>query len=96
MSRRRNHLQEDIALPWQAELGFALIGLICVPFAMWWFINEITAPAQFFSEMLGAPVDLHIVVESGKPLIWIFGLIVGWRVRCWIRRQVLHRISRTL
>lgn len=81
-------------MPLPLEIVFGAIGLLAVPFAMCWFVNEITSPGLAFSEIVGVPVDIQGMVDSSVPLIWIFGLIFGWRVRCWIRRQFVRRLNR--
>jgi hypothetical protein len=61
---------------------------------MWWFINEITSPAEMFGTILRTPVDTHPIVEAAQPLIWVFSLAVGVRVRFWLRRIVVDRLSK--
>lgn len=96
MSRRRRQSHDDFPLPWQLEVVFWVIGILCVPIAMWWFINKITSPAEVLGAVLAAPVDTRGIVEAVQPLIWIFGLIVGVGVRCWLRRIVVDRLNRVL
>ncbi len=94
MSRRRNYSQEDFPLPWQLEAVFWLIGLLSVPIAMWWFINEITSPGRTLGVMLGVPVETQSLVDSFRVFIWIFPLLIGVRVRCALRRAVVDRLNR--
>ena len=96
MSRRRRDQFDDFALPWELEIPFWLIGIVCVPIAMWWLTSEITSPAETLGTMLRVTVDTRGIVESAEPLIWISGLIVGIRVRCWLRRLVVDRLNRAL
>ena len=94
MSRRHSQSLCDFPLPWQLELGFWVIGLMCVPVAMWWFINEITSPAETFAAILGVRADTQPIVDSAQPFIWLFGFIVGVRVRCWLRRIVVDQLNK--
>src|SRR5260370_14999493 len=84
--------EPSFLLPWQVELALWFFGLICVPIGMWWFTNEITSPATMLGEMLRVPVDTQKFVEPFRPMIWIFGALVGWRVRCWLRRMLVQRL----
>lgn len=94
MSRRHVCLQEDFPLPWPVEVGLWVFGLMCVPLGMWWFINEITSPAETLGAILGVSVDTQGIIGSAQPLIWLFGFLVGVRVRCWLRRIVVHQLNR--
>ena len=94
MSRRRRDQYDDFSLPWELEIPFWVIALVCVPIAMWWFTNEITSPAEMLGTMLGVTVDARGIVESAQPLIWIFGLIVGVRVRFWLLRIVVDQLKK--
>lgn len=100
MSRRKRYRgSEDdpgFPLPWPIELVFWIIGLICVPIGMWWITNEVTSPATLFGQMLGVEVKTKALVEPFMPMIVIFGLIVGWRVRCWLRRRVINKLEQVL
>lgn len=96
MSRRRFHSHEDFPLPWHLEVFFWVVGLACVPIAIWWFINEITSPAATFGALFGVPVETQGIVDSAQPMIWLFGLLVGVRIRCWLRRAVLNRLNQVL
>lgn len=73
---------------------FWIVGIVCVPLGMWWITNEITSPATMFGQMLGVTVDTQNLVESFRPVILLFGLIVGWRVRCGLRRVIVNRLNR--
>ena len=98
MNSRRPHLRRgepEFPLPWQIELVFWIIGLICVPMGMWWITNEITSPATMFGQMLGVEVKPGLA-EPFLPMIVIFGLIFGWRVRWWLRRVLTDRLDRLL
>jgi hypothetical protein len=94
--RRRKRAQGELnwPVPWQVELGFAVIGLICVPLGMYWFVNEITSPAAMVGQAFNFPVDVQPMVTAVQPMTWIFGLIIGWRVRCWLRRRVIKQLNR--
>jgi hypothetical protein len=81
-------------LPWPIELGFGVIGLVCIPIGMWWITNEITSPAAMLGEILGVTVETQSFVEPFKPIIWLFGLLVGWRVRCRLRRMFNHQLNK--
>ena len=97
MSRRVRSRQElDWPLPWQIEVGLAVIGLICVPFGMYWFTKEITSPATMLGQLFNIPVDVQPLITAFRPMIWIFGVIIGWRVRCWLRRSIVDRLNRIL
>ena len=93
MARRRNHDKTEWPLPWPIELLFWVVGLVRVPLGMWWMTNEITSPATMFGQILGIEVDTRPMVEPFKLWILLFGLLVGWRVRCWLRRTVLRRLN---
>jgi hypothetical protein len=68
MSRRiRSQDEFDWPLPWQVEVGLAVIGLICVPFGMYWFTKEITSPATMLGQVFNIQVDV-------QPIIMAFGL----------------------
>ena len=45
-------------------------------------------------EMLGVPIETQTIVAPFKPMIVIFGVIVGWRVRCWLRRTVTDKLNK--
>lgn len=94
MSRRKNHPYEDFPLPSHLEIALWVVGLMCVPIGMWWFINEITSSAETLGAMLGVSVDPRGIVDSAQSLIWIFGLIMGVRVRCSLRRIVVDRLNK--
>jgi hypothetical protein len=97
MSRRsRIRFEVEWQLPWQIEVILCVIGLICVPFGMWWITNEITSPATMFGQILGVTVNIENIVEPFRPAILLFGLLVGWRVRCWLRRMIGKRLSTLL
>jgi hypothetical protein len=97
MSRRiRSRYELNWPLPWQIEVAFAVIGVICIPFGMYWFTMEITSPATMLGQVVNMPVDVQPIVTAFKPMIWIFGLIIGWRVRCWLRRVAIHQLNRIL
>jgi hypothetical protein len=63
---------------------------------MYWFTMEITSPATMLGQVVNMPVDVQPIVTAFKPMIWIFGLIIGWRVRCWLRRVAIHQLNRIL
>jgi hypothetical protein len=94
MDRHRTHQHYELPLPWQIELGLWLVGLLCIPFGMWWITNEITSPATMFGEMLGVTVNIQNLVEPFRPVILLFGLLIGWRVRCWLRRALVEPLDR--
>ena len=96
MRRPRFQQPETFPLPWQLEAIFWLIGLACVPFAIWWLVNEMTSPAETFGAILGLRVESQGIVDSVQPLIWLFGFVVGVRVRCWVRGVVVDRLNRLL
>ncbi len=93
MRRRRKPAHDRFPLPWQLELVCWVIGIASVPFAVWWFINEISSPAETFAEMLGVSIDTQPIIDSARPLIWVFAFIVIVRVRCWLRRMIANRLS---
>jgi hypothetical protein len=43
--------------------------------------------------MLGVRVETQNIVEPFRPVILLIGLLVGWRVRCWLRRMLVKRLS---
>jgi hypothetical protein len=96
MRRRRRYPDQEFPLPWQIEGIFWFIGLLCVPLGMWWMLNEITTPAAMFSDMLGIAVDTQPVVEVAPPLIWIVGILLGVRIRCWLRTVVVEQLNKVM
>lgn len=96
MRRRRTQATATFPLPWPLEVVFWVIGLACVPVAIWWLVNEITSPAETFGAILGVPVESQGIVESAQPLIWLFGFAVGVRVRFWVRGLFVDRLNRLL
>lgn len=96
MSRRHSYLDEDFPLPWPLEVAFWVFGLICGLLAMWWLTWEITSPAETLGAMLGVPVESQGMLDAAQPLIWLFGLIVGVRVRCWLRRIFVDLLNKAL
>ena len=81
-------------MPWQIELVFWVVGLLCIPVGIWWITKEITSPATVFGEMLGVTVDTQNLVEPFRPVILLFGLLVGWRVRCWLRQTLVKKLDK--
>jgi len=63
---------------------------------MYWFTKEITSPATMLGQLFNIPVDVQPIVTAFRPMIWIFGVIIGWRVRCWLRRSIVDRLNRIL
>jgi hypothetical protein len=94
MARRRHREESEWPLPWQIEIIFWIVGLLCVPLGIWWITNEITSPATMFGQMLGVTVDTQNIVEPFRPAILLFGLIIGWRVRCGLRRMLVDKLDR--
>ena len=93
MRRLRKHEEQEWTLPWQIETVFWVVGLFCIPIGVWWITNEITSPATMLGELLGVTVETSNIVEPFRPLILLFGLFVGWRVRCWLRRMFVQRLN---
>jgi hypothetical protein len=94
VGRRVRSDKLDWRLPWQIELALCFWGLICVPIGMWWFTNEITSPATMLGEMFNVPVDTQRFIEPFESMVLVFGVLVGWRVRCWLRRALVDRLNR--
>ena len=94
--RRSRRPDENILLPWPIEIVFAVAGLVCVPFAMWWFLGEITAPAIQFGKALGVAVDVQPVIIALEPMIWIIGVIVGFRVWFFLRKWFIGKVNSVL
>ena len=94
--RFRSAEESDWPLPWQVELVFWLVGLVGVPIGMWWLTSEVTSPATMLGKMMGVTVDTQSFVEPFKPLILVFGVLFGVRVRCLLRRAILDRLNRIL
>jgi hypothetical protein len=93
VGRRSKHEEQEWTLPWQIEVVFWVVGLFCIPIGVWWITNEITSPATMLGEMLGVTVETQNIVEPLRPFILLFGLLVGWRVRCWLRRMFVQRLN---
>ena len=96
MPRRDRYPHEDFPLPWQIEGIFWFIGILCVPLGMWWMLNEITSPAVMFSDVLGVAVNTQPIVDVARPFMWIFGLLIGIRVRCWLRNVVVDHLNKVM
>lgn len=96
MSRRHSYSDEDSPLPWPLEVAFWVFGLICGLLAMWWLSGEVTSPAETLGKILGVPVESQGIVDSAQPLIWLFGLVVTVRGRCWLRRVFVDRLNKAL
>lgn len=95
---RRNRTRDSIdwPLPWQIELALAAIGLICAPFGMYWLVNEITDPIDMLRHLFNAPVNAQPILRAFAPMIWIFGVIIGWRACCWLRQALVEKLNKIL
>jgi hypothetical protein len=93
MNRRYSHSYEDFALPWQLEVALWVLGLICGLLARWLVMYAITSRAAAFGMTLGVRVETQTIIGPVQPLLWVFALIVGVRIRCWLRRIVIKRVS---